>query len=445
MKTLSFLNILLAIAYGVYTGQITFAIIVGLVYLLGYVGLKIILRLSFGQASKYIYNLFFLIYGLLVLLSHIQLIHDPFEDFYVHNDAAWSFYKGIMTLVLPCDWSQLYERTIENPGYVQYPFAAFVMGAFAKLGQTLGIENLRLFLRVHIFLFGVFTITLMANLLEYYKYEYKRILKLIIPFGLFTYIYITSAIFSRDIYVALVYTIASYICLRDEIKFRLILFILLFFIAFGCRPQNGFIFLIYPICFYYKKLKAIIGPLGIVVILGVLLFISFYFTESIVNGVSSLNSYDERSLSNTGGLFIEFYTLPFPLNTLVVSVYMLIQPLPIGFYITGDGMTLLNIPMIFSPYLISLMLYVLYYTNTHKMRLNNLYALFSCFSLLAFFMIVYGSPDLRRAYAVIPGLYMVYCLTRDECPEYKIQIFKKFVWTIIVVINIIFVFYVYLR
>ena len=123
---------LLCIAYGVYTGQVAMALSV----FVGYVTVWGVLRLCLKPKSDLpfrMYTLFTVIYGTLVLLTQIELIHDPFRDYYVHNDAAMSFYKMIMTNVLPCSWGELFKKTIGSSLFSHYPLAAFVMSFFARV------------------------------------------------------------------------------------------------------------------------------------------------------------------------------------------------------------------------------------------------------------------------------------------------------------------------
>lgn len=373
-----------------------------------------------------------------MLLTQIQLIKDPLEDFYVHNDAAWSFYNAIMSYVLPCEWDELYGKTIGSGLFVHYPFAAFIFGAIGKIGLLLDVIDLRLFLRLHIFTVGALIIGIVSDIFAKRGINPKKKIAYVVPFGLFSFLYIQSAIFSRDIHVTLIYTIGGYLFLNGKVKGKGLLFVLLFIVATGLRPQNGLLFLIYPVAYYSKKMSSRIGIAGLIVaaIICVAIYLNLQNEFSMLE--TSLKNYDGRSLSNTGGLFIKLYTLPFPLNTIIMDVYMLLMPLPANLYLVGDGSTWLNLPNVLSLYIMfSYIVTTLFYLFHAKEKNDNIKILILV-ELIVFTAIVFGSPDLRRAFAAIPGLFMCYCLVDEKLP---VRIKKSIInpgWFVITLIQVFF-------
>lgn len=434
--------LVISYCFAYYSGQIIFGIFILILYALS----SFVIRITSGKKSQCTINLFtffYFVYGLLVLFSHIELIKDPWEDFYVHNDAAWSFYKAIMTYVLPCEWGELYEKTISNPAFHLYPLAAYIMGAWGKLGQELGIDNLRLFLRIIPFYTGSITVALMADLLQEKNKDRSTIYKYLIPFGLFSYLFISSAIFSRDCLVCLAFTFGAIVFLKDNVRFRIGWFFLLFIISAGLRPHNGLLFLVYPFAYYYKDIKRKIGGFSVVLI-SIGMAATYYYLQDMFSDLTkALEGYNDKSLSNTGGLFIIFYTLPFPLNTIIMMIYMMLQPLPIFFFIKGDGGTWLNLPNVLSPYLMFLCFSISFLALKNKQIISKIKTLIVV-SIIVYGAIVFGSPDIRRAFAAIPGLYLCYCLVEADCPKNQKQTIRNVGWIGITVINILFIFYVYL-
>jgi hypothetical protein len=284
----------------------------------------------------------------------------------------------------------------------------------------------------------------MTNLLKDKKFSDIQIKKYIIPFGLCSYLFITSAIFSRDIHVCLIYTIAAYISLKDHVKGRLLIFILLFFLAAGLRPQNGIAYLIYPIAFYWKTITKKIGLFGIGVIALICLVLFYYLQDSLELLYESLGTYDDFSKSNTGGIFIEFYSLPFPLNTIVMVIYMALMPLPLFKCCIGMGGTWLNLPTIFSSYLIYVCFMVCIYYLCHS-KFKGAYVGTILVCLIAYAGIIYGSPDERRAFAAIPGLYMCYALVKQRIPKGHYIRYRNIGWMLITVVQLFFIVYVYTR
>lgn len=436
--------LLLSAAYWWYTGQIEFAYSILGAYAITLLAVKLLLRPK-SSIVTFLYTLFFILYGTLVLLTQIELIHSPMDDYYVHNDAAWSFYYGMMNYVLPYSWGELYENTMRNSLFYHYPLAAFIMGFWGKLGQLIGIENLRLFMRLHIFVMGAVIIALISNIFVYYRISEKRVKLLVTVFGLFSYLYLTSAIFSRDIHVCIVYTLGIYICLKDNVKFKPFWFMVLFFAALGFRPQSGLLFLIYPFLYYYDLIKEKFGLLGIAMFGLALLIGVVLMGETFSRSADSISEYEGKSLSNTGGLFIRFYTLPFPLNTIVMVIYMTLQPLPIFAMCKGEGMTWLNLPYILSPYLLSLYILACLFYVTKLRNKKTVFKRTILMSLIAYVTIIYASPDVRRAFAAIPGLFICYGLIESHIPSIIVKNIKKYSWTVITLINVFFLFYSFMR
>ncbi len=396
------------------------------------------------RAVLNLFGLFYVIYGALVLFSHMELIDNPFDDFYVHNDAAWSFYSGMMNYVLPCEWTEIADNTLYNPGFHLYPLAAFVMGVWGKLGMELGITDLRLFFRIEIFITGAIIIAIMANILSVKQFSSKDIYKYIVPFGLFSYLYVSSAIFTRDTFMVLAYTLGAYIFLKEKVKYRLLWFIVLAFISAGFRPHNGLLFLVYPFGYYYKYLKSKLGGFTIIALALVALVLYVVLNEQIMTTFNSVDNYDQKALANTGGLFYQLYTLPFPINTIVMVVYMLMSPLPMLFNINGEGGTWLNLPNVLSPYLMWLC-WMVCIRNLKRYRLTDNINILVLVGVLAFTAIVYGSPDIRRAFAAIPTLYLCYCLIDRTTVFAKRNYYRNLGWGVIAIINIFFFVYVYIR
>lgn len=444
MKIFLVLNTFLLFALCLYTGQSSFAIGCIIQYLCGYFLFYICFRPKHFITWD-VYNLFFFIYGLLVVVSHIELIHDPLEDFYVHNDASDAFYPAIVDYVLPCTWMEIPEKSLLNPFFVNYPLPAFLFGIVAKIGTVLGIENLRLFLRFHSVVIGSLTMSVMTNLLVVYKYNNKFIIRYLVPFGLCSYLFITSAVFTRDVHACLAYATAVYICLKPNIRYRPLCFFLVFLLSIGIRPANGLLMLIFPFAFYYDFLKKKVGALGISIIMAVaLLIVLIIMSETISEVTEALDHYDDLTNENTGGLFMKFYSLPFPINTIIIVIYMLMLPLPIDGYIVGNHGTLMNLPFVLSPYIMVVVVCVCgYIVIKAKVRAVIKYTIIA--SMLAFAITVYGSPDLRRAFCAIPGLYMCYCLTEHQCPYKVKKTMKRVGWSLVFFVSVALTLFVRFR
>ena len=432
----------LAIGYSIYSSQVEMGIAILLYYLVNFFLLRTLFKVK--KETVFLYDLFFLIYGLLTLLTHMQLIKNPFDDFFVHNDAAWSFYDNTINRCLPLKWNELGSEILFNIAFADYALPSFNFAVIAKLGVAFGIVNLRLLLRAHIFSFIALVPPLMANITGKYGYDLKKVSKSIIIFCLCSYLFITSAIFTRDSYVTFAYFLAAYLILLPDCRFRLLKFVLVFLLALSSRPENGLLILIFFFGYYIaqvqRKSSFIIFIFLIVGAVGISLFIG----DLIETTMDTVSRYNERAADeNTGGLFSRFYMLPFPLNLIVMVAYMLIMPLPIDYYINYDGGSIFTLPFVISPFIMALVfLCALWYLfRNFKYNKNVSYLLLT--SIISFCAITQGSPDLRRAFAAIPGLFLAYLLIKDTVPKRVVRFCRVLVWPIIIIINVFILIYLH--
>lgn len=424
--------LILSVSYSIYTDSIGFGAFLCLIFFAGLLFLN--RKYRDNWAPSQVFSLMFLIYGLLVLLSHIELIHDLDSDFYVHNDAADAFYPNIVNYVVGSSWSNLADNTILNPFFSNYPFAAYLFGVWIKIGEWFGITDVRLLLRCQSFVIGVIINTIVACALVNSGHNETSARNKTLILGIFTYLYITSAIFTRDIHVCLVYTILGYVFLKNKVTARWFWFALFTIMAFGFRPANGALALFFPAMYYFKNLKGHIGN-GVYIVYAILMISLFYYANSyIASGLDSVESYQEyNGQVSVGGLFSKFYFLPDPLRVLCMFVYDMMMPVPLYMFITGIGGTWLNLPMVVSPYIMVVVFgCVCYYLFKSNARNNVYYCIVA--SLLCIFLTLYATPTLRRVFAAIPSLYMCYAISLTEIPTPFILKIKRVAWPLIFIV-----------
>ena len=92
------------------------------------------------------------------------------------------------------------------------------------------------------------------------------------------------------------------------------------------------------------------------------------------------------------------------------------QPLPIQYYMIGAGKTFMTLPFVLSPYIMATVLATTLYHTFKHFHLSDRYVMFIIISIIVFFAINSGSPDLRRSFAAIPGLFVAYVLVKDKVP-----------------------------
>lgn len=394
--------------------------------------------------SYAIFNVCFLGYGLLTLITQQTLINNPFEDFYIHNDAAWSFYSNIMEFAIPNSLSELTNITLLNPYFYHYPLAAYIFGGIAKLGLLFGIDDIRLLLRMHCFTLAALIVAQICALLHHRKISVQKNMRLIFLFSFCTYLYVSSGVFTRDIHVCFLYSLMGYIMLKDT-NCKLIKLVAVSVLMFGMRPQNGMLAIAFVLLYYLfarSKISTFVKLFSVLAII-VIVILGFPYIN-IEKNMESFSIYHQEALSQVGGVFQSVYALPFPINKIAMLFYMCMQPLPvIGRYMIGTGGSYLTIPFVLSPYVLSYFLIpsICYSIKNYHSK-NRTSCVFVLIYFMGFFLIIFGSPDLRRAFAVIPGLFMAFFLIKGDINKSVFIKIRRIVWPIIAFISIILSVYV---
>lgn len=436
-------TIFLSFCYLLYTGQLQMAVAIILFYAIGRFILLVFNSPERRRSNVLIYDVCFFSYGILALLTQILLIKNPYIDYYIHYDASHSFFAGTMREHYNVNLFKLIKAEIKVPGSQEYFFARWIFSKLAHLAQALGIEDVRLFLRIHVYMLASLIPSIMYSMLFQYGINDKNAKKRVLVFSFCSYLFITSCIYSRDLHICFFYTVAAYVFLIPECRYRNTYLFILCLLTYGFRQENGILLIILLISnwYIYLKNRNAVYLLYLPLVLMVIFSLSY-----ILLMLDTSNQFHEKNMmgNSSTGLFMKFYTLPFPINTVIMVVYMLLQPLPIFFYVMGNGNTWLTLPFVLSPYLmVAGVIGCLWYLSENKAR-NQRVTVMILLSLLMFVGIIQGSPDLRRAFAAIPGLFMCY-FTFDEKVSYKYKYFTyNIFFPILLILSVLLSIYVYI-
>lgn len=413
-------------------------------YFVGLILVRLITHTKSDDVTQ-MYSLFYSIYGLLTLVTQFELISVVDEvHYYIHNDAADAFYPIITSNAIENKWSEMLSATLLNPLFSNYPLSALIMGSIGKIAMAFDVSNLRLFLRLHEFLFASIIVALITDIPSKFGVYSEKNKKYIFFFSLCSYLYITSAIFTRDTHVCLAYSLLGYVFLLPKCKFRLLWFVLLVAISAGFRPTNGILAATFPVVYYLSDKKS--GGLVAFFLLIALVALYSMISSIFVFGAESLDYYSELTSSNTGGIFALVYSLPFPINQIGLSVYMLLVPLPIvAPLLTASHGSIMNLPYCLSPYIMALL-----YCSTFHMAIcgfmnSKRHRNYVYLCIFLFIAIVYGSPDIRRAFAAVPCLFMIFICYLPQIPKSNLAYIRKKIWPAIFCISSFLTIYVLIK
>lgn len=434
----------LVLLYGIYGGQLQMFFLFLLYYIIGLGIIKFVMRSNHHETYQ-VYRFFFCIYGLLTLLTQIELIHNPEEDYFIHIDAPFSFYQNTIDTVTETAWSDIIHETLFSLRYFDYFLAELLYATIAKSSMDFGLLDIRLALRGPSFIMGALIMSMIIEIIMRNGHRFADCYKMVVFFGCCSYLFITSAIFSRDIFVCFFYSAIAYVYLLPKCKYRLAKLVLLTICAFGGRPESGALASLFIVGFILSKRNGKVVKIFAIIIL-VVAFLSFIlYTTFLQDSIESIIHYQERAKSNTGGFFEIIYNLPFPINQLSMVVYMLLAPLPYTFYMTGEGGSILTFPFVLSPYLMSLVLISCLWFSMHYYKKEKQMAMLIIMTVLMFCIITFSSPDLRRAFASVPGLFMAFVIIRPQVPTTIQALIRKRIWPIILIIGTFFQLYVMLK
>lgn len=433
------LPVILAIAFGMYTGQAEMSFAVLMHFIAGLLILRCVFFIKLNKTPYRYYAIFFAIYGLLCLLTQMELIKDPTTDFFAHNDAADAFYENISKVAPDVSWDNVSDLTLYGAFFAHYPLAAYLFTLLYKLALLIGIVNIRLFLRIHVVTLAATIIPLIVNQLQLRKIDVTSRKGWLYAFGICTYLYIGSCVFTRDLHVWWVYTVIAYVIMKPECNFRLLKLLILCVMAYGFRPQNGYLSILFVVAYYSYNDKSSLSN-KLLAIVGVAMIAFVLLSNMLAESLSRFTLMSEAIQdSSMGGTVMKIQSLSFPIGPIAIGIYVLLQPVVWTDYITTVGGSYLTLPFRLSPFILSfIVILTIIYAFKNISKKNKTICMYVLMSILAFVIISYSSPDHRRAFATMPGLFMAFLLVKDELSLKMSKIVKKVVWPIIFLIITIF-------
>ena len=421
-------------------GQVQQALAMLFFYALGAL-LTCVITGSKNNTVYFLYTLFFLIYGLLCIVTQFQLIHDPYTDYYLHNDACDAFFPQVMSVLDSSKGGTLFENTILNPFFADYSLPMYIFAVIAKAGVSAGIDNIRFLLRIHEFMMAAIVVALIADTMVSHQ-KRKDVIKRTFIFGLCSYLFVGSCIFTRDMHVCFVYSCILYYMLKPNVNYIVPKFIILFILALGCRPENGIFSVVFFGAYFFYNKKGGFSPILLILALLVMFVYLYYIGDTFNEAIDTVNRYQKGTVdANRGGVFEMVHSLPFPINILGLSTYGVLMPIPFDLWLVGQGNSFYTIPYVLSPFLLVLVFISVLWYLLNNYKVDRRFSLTLLVAIISFMAINSTSPDVRRSFASIPGLYMGYCLFADNVPKGLKRAVKYIMWPLVLVTNLFFFFY----
>lgn len=302
----------------------------GLIYSLFLVVITFCLPSKFRLHFFYIITFFFVLYSIIILLSHFLLIQDPFLDTYVDVDehtflgSAFDLkkyhYSGI--------WITVFSD-FKNSGF---PLFAAINGTIYKtidLSPYWGV----LFLKLNVAFVGCFVPGVVYLLCCRLSENYGKSFTASIAYGTLSVVLFYSVGLMRDIHIALIYAIGIYIITGNGVSIKkYIILMILGVAAYFIRIENGLFFLAFIAAWSIQSG----GKYKIAMIFFAILCLAYLIYW--IGGISTIidtatataDIYQGRAgvYANTGSLGMKLNKLPIPFNYLAKSAFGQIDPFP---------------------------------------------------------------------------------------------------------------------
>lgn len=281
----------------------------------------------------------FFVYVLYVILTH-SYIYDPLTSFFISRDQMF-FYREAISLSNKT-FGGIIQESFSNSRYSELPLAIALFASLARIAGMFNISDIMFFEKINVaFIASLIPVFIYKTILLRVN-DSNKINIQIFWFAVLSPLLCLSAQLLRDIHICFVYTLMAYVVLNPICKFRYIYLVLLCYVAYSLRVENGLfaiIFFMIPLYQYYEKSSAFTKR-----ILLALCIIGLVFSINVILKIKSvmddtLDLYTTQSISkaSSDSLGVKLNYLPFPLNTIAKTIFAQLLPFPLWVPFQSDA------------------------------------------------------------------------------------------------------------
>jgi|GEM_PF-944745 len=397
-----------------------------------------------------IFNIIYCTYVLLAL-NHFLSFQLDWSNFTQDWRDEYKFY--LMTQENQFETiGKIFNDTLVDRVYIEYGLYVFYISSIASLANTFFDGNHLLLQLLGTALFGISTSVIVFKILCLYINE-KKAYKYTLLFMLLSLFSTYSVQLLRDTAIAFFYAIGIYLVLSPIGKnkiYKLLLLILINWIVWELRFENGLIFSAFTIYYYYKAygksyLGFITGSLAslfILVVSSQYLYEAFYTIERYSALTLEVSGEKEDSLGST------IYNLPPGIQQVVAIANSQIQPFPpwniidthSNIFIILEGIFQTARSLFWFVVIISIVKWLVLDKKTSSIKGIDLK--FLSILCLVFFLASTANITLRRIMAFYPYIFLIYTIIRTTSVSpnqaKKLSLFSIFLYFILILLYYIF-------
>lgn len=393
---------------------------------------SVILRMICKKDYRICFSIYLLSFSISIIYIYITnclYVTDPSRTYFFNNDSV-SNYRWVMSMISwdKYDGPHIFDMT---HNWVKHGSGFFILSYYLiRIAQFIGSEYPLIVQMTQVsFFYGLFSVYVLKLLLLYFppKKSYNNT----VIFILLSPVFIYSAVYMRDLPIALFYLIGFYIMFKPLSVKNIIFLIILAFFSFLFRPTSGMLYLILPILYvlvskininYYAGilLKIILSLILTPIILIVGLKVN---TEQIASEtLETYQEYTSERYAEADGLTTYVNRLPKPLQGPANFIMVNINPFPFtrGIHIVGETtksetsvdrgrVQYLSFTRGIGILFWFLVLYKIVWgiVNKEFKKLESRLKYIFLISVFVLFVTSYASPEIRRGLGTLPVIFLV--------------------------------------
>lgn len=389
-------------------------------------------------------RIFIIVFSVFILytLSVDYFIVNPNVNYFINNDECF-FYESAVGL-MNYDIGNIWKISFTEFIYHESPLIIFYFSLLAKLAHSLQIDNIALFIKVN----NVFLGSLVPIIMYLLAYEFTKIKMKsysFVWFALLSPLLINACQLTRDVHVVFIYTLMAFIALSGW-RLRLVPLVLLFVAGLYVRFETGLFSVVFLFLAYSKLLFKNNPIYKFFIILIVFTFAIFLFDYFVKSALVTIDSYQQRSMdyATSGSLGIRLLSLPFPLNTLAVSIFGQMQPFPFWVayqHVNIEASFLAAVQCVTPFYWLPILVFVIFEMIYHWGKINPLLRMLFLIAIFYIVMVSSAQAGARRLLAVYPLLFIVYLIfMRNLRLAKNFKDIRNFVCCVYVLLHFVYLF-----
>lgn len=318
MRFLPVLSVLLILVIFIVTGSLASVAMAFFIFLLGLFSCNTISDVNSKQYAQTVFNIVFIITTFLILIRYEYILNNPDSlnifktggdehDFYeIANEArGFKTFSDIFNDIF-------FVSVVENQGYV------FYLRALSYISYNFFDGNHVVLQMLGSSLFGCLLAVILFKMLICYFSARKAFKYTITGFFISPFFYYSLMVL-RDIHVAFVFSVMSYIVMRPYRVKGLIWLIVFMSIAFFLRMESGILSVAFLLIYVYMKSK---NKLLVAASLAIVVIVFVFYTVAGNDLMEDILDVNEHYMNRTEdmGESSALVSLPHPIREIVMFI-----------------------------------------------------------------------------------------------------------------------------